>query len=117
MSLLSEAMELCQMYDKTTESDGYGGFTSKWSPGAEFNAAVVIDNSIEAQRAMSEGVYGVYTVTTRKNVNLQYNDVFKRLSDGKTFRVKTDGDDKKTPNSAGLDMRQVSAEEWSLPRG
>lgn len=114
MSLLSEAMETCQMYDKTTVPDGYGGFVNKWVPGASFDAAVVLDDSIEAQTALSEGVTGVYTVTTKKGINLQYHDVFKRLRDGKTFRVKTDGDDKKTPKSAGLNMRQVRAEEWSL---
>ena len=68
----------------------------------------------ELSAALAEGVTGVYTVTTAKNVNLQFHDVFKRLSDGKVFRVKTDGDDKKTPKSAGLNMRQVRAEEWTV---
>jgi hypothetical protein len=38
-----------------------------------------------------------------------------RNSDGKIFRITSDGDDNHTPKSATLDMRQVSAEEWSLP--
>jgi hypothetical protein len=42
--------------------------------------------------------------------------VFRRESDGKIFRVTSDGDDKKTPPSAGLDMRQVTAEEF-VPAG
>lgn len=117
MSLLSDAMENFQMMDKTTVDDGYGGFKPVWVPGAEFKAAVVYDDSIAAQQALSEGVTGVYTVTTGRNINLQFHDVFKRLSDGKIFRVKTDGDDKKTPRSAGLDMRQVRAEEWSIVDG
>ena len=114
MSLLSDAMEACQMIDKTTEEDGYGGFIPRWVLGATFQAAVVLDDSMTAQTALAEGVTGVYTVTTAKNVNLQFHDVFKRLSDGKVFRVKTDGDDKKTPKSAGLNMRQVRAEEWAV---
>ena len=56
----------------------------------------------------------LYTVTTKKAINLQYHDVFKRLTDSKIFRVTSDGDDKHTPKSAGLNMRQVSAEEWIL---
>lgn len=116
MSLLHEAMETCQMYDKTTVPDGYGGFVNKRTPGASFDAAIVLDDSLEAQMALSEGATGVYTVTTTRGINLQYHDVFKRLSDGKVFRVKTDGDDKKTPKSAGLNMRQVRAEEWSLTK-
>lgn len=110
-------MENCIMLDKKTVSDGYGGYTTEWTEGAEFKSAIVIDSSIQAKRAEKEGVTGIYTVTTSKALNLQYHDVFKRLSDNKIFRVTSDGDDKRTPASATLDMRQVSAEEWELPNG
>lgn len=117
MSLLSNAMEPCVMVDKTTVSDGYGGYTTNWVDGAEFVAAIVLDNSMQARIGESQGVTGLYTVTTKKSINLQFHDVFRRIEDGKVFRVTSDGDDKKTPSSAGLNMRQVSAEEWSLPNG
>ena len=117
MSLLSEAMEQCVMMDKSTAEDGYGGYSSAWTDGARFKAAMVVDNSTEALTAQAAGVTALYTVTTEKQMNLQYHDVFRRLSDGKIFRVKTDGDDVKTPASAGLNMRQVRAEEWVLPNG
>lgn len=114
MSLLSEAMENCVLLDKTTMPDGYGGFISVFVEGAEFQSAITFDTSIEARRADKEGVTSLYTVTTPKNVVLEYHMVFKRLSDGKIFRVTSDGDDKATPKSASLNMRQVTAEEWSL---
>lgn len=117
MSLLSEAMESCVMLDKVTQSDGRGGIITSWTDGAAFNAAVVLDSSMEARTAEAQGVTAVYTVTTQRGINLQYHDVFRRESDGKLFRVKSDGDDKKTPQSAHLNMRQVSAEEWELPTG
>ena len=50
-------------------------------------------------------------------MTLEYHDVFRRSSDNKIFRVTSDGDDRKTPTSAKLDMRQVTAEEWELPNG
>lgn len=115
MSLLSDAMESCTMLDKVTVSDGRGGFITTWTEGATFDAAFVLDSSIEAQTALAAGVTGVYTVTTRRGINLQYHDVFRRESDGKIFRATSDGDDKKTPGSAGLNMRQVRAEEWAIP--
>lgn len=117
MSLLKNAMDPCVMMDKTTVSDGYGGYIATWAEGAEFAAAVVLDNSMQARIGESQGVTGLYTVTTTKSINLQYHDVFKRVEDGKIFRVTSDGDDRKTPDSAILNMRQVSAEEWSLPNG
>lgn len=117
MSLLSEAMDNCIMIDKRTVPDGYGGYKPKWTYGVEFQAAVVFDTSIEARRAEGEGVSSLYTITTGRELTLEYHDVFKRVKDGKIFRVTSDGDDKYTPPSAGLNMRQVTAEEWSLPNG
>lgn len=117
MSLLDEQMSNCTMIDRSTRSDGYGGVITEWSDGAGFKAAVVEDDSIQARTAQVQGVKSVYTVTTRKAINLQFHDVFRREEDGKIFRVTSDGDDKKTPKSASLDMRNVSAEEWSLPNG
>lgn len=117
MSLLDEAMETCVMLNKNTTPDGYGGYITTWSDGAEFKCAIVFDTSIEARAAEKQGVSSLYTVTTRKNLTLEYHDVFRRLRDNKIFRVTSDGDDKYTPASAGLNMRQVTAEEWSLTNG
>jgi len=115
MSLLHESMEECTMLDKISVEDGYGGFYTIYQDEANFNAAVVLDNSMQSRIAEKEGVTALYTVTTEKNINLQFHDVFRRNSDQKIFRVLSDGDDKKTPNSALLNMRQVSAEEWVIP--
>lgn len=115
MSLLTEAMENCIILDKTTVADGYGGYIIKYVDGAEFQAAVVLNSSMQARVAEHDGVTALYTVTTTKALNLQYHDVFRRVRDNKIFRVTSDGDDKYTPESATLNMRQVSAEEWSLP--
>lgn len=116
MSLLAELMENFTMLDKTTTPDGYGGIVPTWTDGATFKAIANLDSSMEARIADQQGVTSLYTITTEKSINLQYHDVLRRESDGKIFRVTSDGDDKKTPDSAGLNMRQVSAEEWEIPR-
>ena len=118
MSLLSEAMTACTMITKSVTADGYGGYTTApWVDGEEFNAAIVFDSSMQARQAAAEGVTSRYTVTTKRDVVLTFHDVFRRESDGKIFRVTSDGDDKFTPLSASLDMRQCTAEEWKLPNG
>lgn len=114
MSLLSDSMENFIMMDRTTVPDGYGGNASVWNDGVTFKAAAVLDTSMQARIGEKQGVTALYTLTTPKVMNLQYHDVIRRLSDGKIFRVTSDGDDKKTPASAMLDMRQVSAEEFTL---
>ena len=114
MSLLTDALEKCTMIDKTTVNDGYGGYTTAWKDGATFDAAIVFDSSMQARTAEKQGVSSLYTVTTTKAVILEYHNVFRREKDGKIFRVTSDGDDKYTPKSATLNMRQVTAEEWIL---
>ena len=114
MSLLDEAMETCVFLNKQRVDDGYGGYKTGWTEGASFKAAIVFDTSIEARIAWVQGVHSLYTVTTQRDLVLEYNEVFKRVRDGKIFKVTSDGDDKYTPASAGLDMRQVAAKEWEL---
>ena len=116
MSLLSDAMEACVLLNRQTSLDNYGGFVNTWVDGAGFQAAIVFDTSMQARIAEAQGVYSLYTVTTPRNVVLQYRDIFRRVRDNKLFRVTSDGDDKYTPASTSLDMRQVTAEELtSLP--
>ena len=116
MSLLSDAMEDFVMLNKTTVDDGYGGVIDVWVEGATIKAATRLDNSMQARIAEKQGVTALYTIITSKAINLQYHDVLKRKSDNKIFRVTSDGDDKRTPKTASLDMRSVGAEEWELPR-
>lgn len=117
MSLIDELMESCVIVDKTTKPSEYGGIETVWVDGAPFTAAIVFDSSVPAKVAAVQGVTDLYTITTRKDVVLQANDVFRRLKDGKTFMVTTDGKDKHTPASASLNMRVVSAREWVIPNG
>lgn len=55
------------------------------------------------------------TITTTRDKVLMFHEVLKRLSDGKILRVTSDGDDRATPISSSLNMRQCTAEEWTLP--
>lgn len=114
MSLLDDFKSTCAFMEKTRNPDGEGGFFTEWKEGAKFTAAITFDTSIEARTAEKQGVTSVYTVTVPRSMNLEYHDVFKRLYDGKVFRVTSDGDDKYTPANASLDMRQVTAEEWAV---
>ena len=114
MSLLSQAMEDVVMLEKRRVPDGEGGFTTGWEDGVQFKAAINFDSSMEARTAEKAGVTSLYTVTVPLNCGLEYHDVFRRLRDGKVFRVTSDGDDKITPPSASFQFAQVTAEEWTL---
>ena len=115
MSLLEESFEPCTLLTKTVIKDDYGGYETVWADGVDFEAAIVFNISLKADQAEAAGVKSRYTVTTKRTLTLEFHDVFRRETDGKIFRVTTDGDDKYTPKMSTLDMRQVKAEEWTLP--
>lgn len=114
MSLLENAYEDFTVVNKSVVDDGYGGTTTVWTDGATIKGAMVFDSSTQMKVAQAMGVTSAYTLTVKKSVELDYHTVLRRESDKKTFRLTSNSDDKKTPVGAGLDMRQYSAEEWSL---
>lgn len=115
MSLIDAMMDKFIILDKISVSDGEGGFDTMWSEGAEIDAVVTLDTSMQARIAEKQGVTSVYTVTTNRDVILPFHTVLKRKSDGKIFRVTTDGGDKQSPSISSLNMAQVNAEKWELP--
>lgn len=117
MSLLTDAREKCTLINEIIQEDGYGNYNPIYKDGATFEADIAFNNSIEALRAANEGVRSLYKVFTSRKIVLKYHQIFRRESDRKIFRVTSDGDDQFTPNSATLDLRVVSAEEWELTNG
>jgi hypothetical protein len=114
MSLLENAYEDFTIINKAIIDDGYGGQETVWTDGATIKGAMVFDNSTQMKIAQAMGVTSAYTLTVKKNIELDYHTVLRRENDGKIFRLTSNSDDKKTPESAALNMRQYSAEEWKL---
>ena len=115
MSLLENAYEGFTILNKSIVDDGYGGIATVWTDGATIQGAMVFDNSAQMKTAMAAGYKAAYTLTVKKDIELDFHAVIRRESDGAVFRLVSNSDDKKTPKGAGLNMRQYSAEEWTLP--
>ena len=115
MSVLENAYEDYVLLDKKRVSDGMGGYDTVWTEGVTIQCAPQFSTSLQARTAQAQGVSSMYTLVTKRSITLEFHDVLKRKSDGKIFRVTSDGDDKYTPSTAGLDMRVVTCEEWVLP--
>ena len=114
MSLMDDYVVSCVKLVRESVSDGEGGFSTTWKDGPSFQAVISLDSSSEVTKAEKKSEASSYIVTVARAIDLNYHDVFRRASDGKVLRVTSDGIDKKTPASAWLDMRQVTAEEWEL---
>ena len=102
--------------EKTTISDGMGGFEIGYKDGAEFLGSITTDNSVEMRIAEQQGVKSIYTLTTNKGVPLDYNDIVKRKKDSKTFRITSNKGDIETPSISNLDFLQVTCEAFELPK-
>ena len=114
--LIKSAMVKCVMIIKTRVPDGQGGTTTGYAEGAEFEAAITKNKTLEAVRAEKEGVTELYLVTTQKGVGLDYGETFKRTSDGAMFRVTSNAKDSETPKAASFAFERVRAERWEIPK-
>ena len=112
MSLIDDFKTTCTLVEKVRVSDGEGGWTKVWTDGAKFQAAIVLDSTINARIAEHAGMKGVYTVTTDPTAVLGFHDAFRRDSDGRTFRVTKVNDS--TPSVATFSFNQYQAEAWEL---
>ena len=114
MTLFENMFEQFSLLEKQRTPDGAGGFLVEYVDKGTFEAVVVMNSSMQARIAEREGVTSVYTVTTRKNVALDFHDVIRRESDSAIFRITSIGTDIQSPNFASFDIKQMQAERWVL---
>lgn len=114
MSLLDSMMEQCVMLDKTSVSDGMGGFEYVWTEGATFQATIIKQSSPTVTVAEQQGVSEQYNVITPTGAKLDFHDVFRRVSDGATFRVTGHIRDTQAPAASTVQIAKVTAERWEI---
>lgn len=119
MSLLDDFAATCAIMEKRRTSDGEGGYDIEWTEGATFKNYQARDTSMEARRAEAQGVTSVYSALVEKDVPIEYNDYFKDTETGLTYRVTSDPEEKKAPESASpfiAKLKYFTAERKDLPR-
>ena len=115
MSLMEQYKTECVKLHQTTERDGAGGHRTTWTAGETFYASIVEKSHTEPENGERKHAKAFYDVFLQRMEGIRYHDVFRRVSDGKIFRVTSNPDDKKTPLSANISYAIVTAEEWRLP--
>ena len=113
MLWLSE-LESAIIVTRSEVADGRGGTKTTYTDGEEIEAAFTWDDSTEKDIADKDTAIPGYTITTKRDVILQYHALIRRASDGQIFRVTSNSNDNKTPLCSSLNMRQVTAEAWEL---
>lgn len=112
MSLLINSMTNAVKVNISSQRDGYGGTKQVWQDGEVFLASFVKDSSNEIESADLKRSRSTYTIITNRDISLNFHEIVKRVSDSKLFRITSNGLDNCTPDTANLNMRVVTAEEY-----
>ena len=98
----------------TTTSDGQGGRTRTFVQGAAVSVALFCNQSLEAQKALAQGVTGIYTLNCDKDLTLAYDEYLKRAKDNTIFRITSRPADNESPSVTTLNRRTATAERTEL---
>lgn len=114
-TIMKDYQESLVMLDRRTVPDGLGGFTVEWQDGAPFTAVMTQPNSGTAEIAQAIAESKTYKIVTATNITLHKDDYFRRVRDGKTFKILNGNTDRLAPDDSELQMRVTTAEEVTLP--
>ena len=103
----------CCFLNKAIVLDDVGGYDTKWTEGATFEAVITENSSLEATIAGIAQERTYYGVKVRSAVPLEFHGVFKRVTDNKIFRITT-AEGLNAPSISALGMKQLQAEEFEL---
>lgn len=107
--MLEDFFEEIVKIDVTSESDGMGGFEVGYKEGAKFLGAVTLVNTTEVRIADKTEANSIYNIIVKDNVPLQHNDIVKRTSDGRVFRISSLLEDARVPKSSSLKVLKYNA--------
>ena len=95
-------------------SDGAGGRKRTFVRGAAVSVALYCNQSLEAQKALAQGVKGIYTLNFDKSLTLAYDEYLKRKKDNVIFRITSLPADNESPQVTTLNRRTATAERTEL---
>lgn len=115
MSLLDDFKRPCVLMEKIRAPDGEGGFNTTWTEGAAFDNYQALDQSMQARIAEKQGVTSVYSALVAANFPIVFGDYFKDTGTGETYRVTSNPEEKKAPESSSFALKYFTAERAVLP--
>lgn len=113
--MMASFAQECVLLEKTRGPDGQGGSTTMWREGMKFTAYFEDEVNTEANIAGQQGYKATHRVYVNRNMQLGTDDVFKRGSDGRKYRVNRETPDKKTPTTSAMRLRLILCEDWEMP--
>ena len=116
LGMMGAMMTPCRRLVETPAgADGLRGHPVTYADGEAFKALLIKSSAGEIHIAERQDLSERYTVVVEKGVSLAYNEVFRRESDGRTFRCVTSTIDAEAPEVSTVPIAKCEAERWDLP--
>lgn len=103
------------LLERTVEN-GPSGPVVIWNDGVLFSCLLTLDNSMNARIGEQAGVTSTLTGLVDIETPLKFYDVFRRISDGRTYRITSEPDERRIPASASFHVKAFAAEKYELPK-
>lgn len=114
MSLLEEYSDSYTQVIRVDSEDEYGSYITEYTDGVTFEASLAFTNEVSISTSEALGIRTNFQLMVPKDIVLSFHDLVRRNSDGKIFRVTSEGSNVYTPESSDLNLRYVDLEDWSL---
>lgn len=96
--------------DKNSVPDPMGGVLYVYTEGAAFKGAAVANTTTEMRIAQQSGAKQLYTLVVDKKVQLERDQIIRRVSDKAIFRITTPTSDMTAPAHAANQFSQAGME-------
>lgn len=109
--MLADFNEKFRFVTVNNVQNALGGNVKTYTDGAFFDAAITeAKRTYEADIAMQVGIKTSFHIHHSKEIGFRQNDVVKRVSDGRYYRITSNSSDNTTPKKAFNKFSVVTAE-------
>ena len=116
MSLLNDFSRQCVLLEKKRAMSPEGGWTTVWEDGESFYNYQALDTSMQARIAEKDGVSSLYSALVDSALPIEFNDYFRDVESGVTYRVTSNPSEKVAPKSSSFSLKYFTAERREPPQ-
>lgn len=109
---LSDFYKDITFLNKISQSDGLGGIEFVYIDGVSFKGVITRESNIQTRIAEREGLKAIYTLSTSKNIQIDFGDLIK--CENKVYKVVSIKNELQTPSFSSLDLQQYELEKYEI---
>ena len=113
--MLNSFRRQCILLRVIQTPDGQGGSLSRWTEVTMLDAFFGRESSVKAVTAEKQDSTKTCSVYVQKSADICFQDVLRRVEDGLCYRVTSEQNDNRVPDTSAMDWRRIIVERWEMP--